>query len=378
MPFSHLGLCRELELSFLSLGYEKPFPVQEAAIPLALEGHDLVVQAQTGTGKTVAFLSPLIHKLSQTKKTTSLKGPRGLVLVPTRELAVQVGDRAIGLVKGLPVMVKIRTVFGGVSINPQMLALRGGTDILVATPGRLLDLIRQNALALDGLEFLVLDEADKMLDQGFQQEMDEIRNLLPSRRQTLLFSATMNTAIQSVVDTFLRNPKSLRVEPREEFPVEIAEKVYILPQEDKGPFLRELLTKEKWSQVLIFVNSGKRAENVIRKLDNNGIRAQALHGEKSQGARTEAMDNFRKGSLRILVATDILARGIDVNGLPCVINYELPRSARDYIHRIGRTGRAGMPGIAISLVSPEEEAHLWLVEKTIKRKLTKTRVTLEK
>ncbi len=376
MPFSSLGLCRELQLAFVSLGYTQPFPVQQSVIPAILAGRDLVVQAQTGSGKTIAFLSPLLHLMAKKPETGKTKTAlRSLVLVPTRELAMQVSDRAIGLVKHLDVTVRIRTAFGGVSINPQMLALRGGGDMLVATPGRLLDLIEHNAVNLTELEYLVIDEADKMLDLGFSGEMGEIRKLLPATRQSLLFSATMNTAVRQVVDTFLHDQQNITIEASPLLAADIAEEAYLLSGDDKGPFLRDLLTKESWTQVLVFVSSGRRADNVVRKLENNGIPALALHGDKSQGARTDAMQKFRKGSLRVLVATDLVSRGIDIGGLPCVINYELPRSASDYVHRIGRTGRAGVAGIAISLVSPEEEAHLGLIEKTIGHRIKKTPVT---
>jgi len=366
MPFSHLALSPELQRAFAALGYESPFPVQAQAIPAVLAGQDLVVQAETGSGKTIAFLAPLVHLLT---KAPAAKAPGVLVLVPTRELAMQVGDRAVELVKHLSVGLKVRTAFGGVSVNPQMLALRGGADLVIATPGRLLDLVRQNALSLGEVRHLVIDEADKLLDLGFLDEMEAVLNLLPEKRQTLLFSATMNTAVRGVVDAFLRTPQTIQVEPLQKATPAITERAYILPSEDKGPFLRELLAREDWEQVLIFVASGRRADNVVRKLANNGIRALSIHGDKTQGARTDAMQQFRDGRLRVLVATDLISRGIDVSGLPCVINYDLPRSARDYVHRIGRTGRAGSTGTAISLVGPEEEGHLRLIEKTVRRRI---------
>jgi len=292
-------------------------------------------------------------------------------LVPTRELAMQVGDRALELAKHLPVVLKICTAFGGVSVNPQMLALRGGADMVIATPGRLLDLVRQNAVHLSSLRHLVIDEADKLLDLGFSDEMNEVLRLLPPNRQTLLFSATMNTAVQEIVQKFLKNPQIIRVETQSDLVAAIEETAYLVPMEAKGPFLRELLLREAWSQVLIFVSSGRRADNVVRKLGNNNIRALSLHGDKTQGARTDAMEQFRNGGLRVLVATDLISRGIDISGLSCVINYDLPRSPRDYVHRIGRTGRAGMSGIAISLVSPEEEAHLGVIEKKVGRRFAR-------
>ncbi len=372
MPFSPLSLCPELERAFQALGYTRPFPVQEQAIPAVLAGQDLVVQAQTGSGKTVAFLAPLLHLLVK-DPSGRVPGnpPRVLVLVPTRELAMQVGDRALELARHLAVPMKICTAFGGVSINPQMMALRGGADLVIATPGRLLDLVRQNALSLRGLRHLVIDEADKLLELGFTDEMEEIRRMLPSDRQTLLVSATMNTAVQEVIHLFLYDPRNIQVEAGPELAVSIEEKAYLVPLENKGPFLRELLTRETWPQVLVFVASGRRADNVVRKLGNNGIRALSLHGDKSQSARMDALEQFRNGSLRVLVATDLISRGIDVGGLACVVNYDLPRSPRDYVHRIGRTGRAGQSGVAISLVAPEEEAHLGLIEKKVGRRFTR-------
>jgi len=371
MPFSQLFLGPDLERAFAALGYASPFPVQEQTIPAVLAGKDLVVQAQTGSGKTVAFLAPLLHMLS---KDGPGRAPRALILVPTRELAMQVRDRARELAKYLPVALKIRAAFGGVSANPQMMDLRGGADLVIATPGRLLDLVRQNAVTLAGLHHLVIDEADKLLDLGFTEEVDEIRRLLPSQRQTLLFSATMNTAVQEVIQSFLKAPQTIQVEAGPALAVAIEEKAYLVPQEHKGPFLRDLLAREEWPQVLVFVASGRRADNVVRKLGNNGIRALSIHGDKSQSARTDAMEQFRSGGLRILVATDLISRGIDVSGLACVINYDLPRSPRDYVHRIGRTGRAGLSGTAISLVGPDEEAHLGLIEKKVGRRFTKERI----
>ena len=375
MPFARLLLGPELERAFKALGYARPFPVQEQTIPLLLAGQDLVVQAQTGSGKTMAFLAPLMHLLAK-RGTGPRPGnpPRVLVLVPTRELAMQVRDRATELAQHLPIPLKIRTAFGGVSVNPQMLALRGGADLVIATPGRLLDLVRKNALSLADLKHLVIDEADKLLELGFRDEMKDILRLLPAQRQTLLFSATMNTAVQEVIDLFLKAPQAILVEAGPELAVAIEEKAYLVPQEHKGPFLRELLAREAWPQVLVFVASGRRADNVVRKLANSGIRALSLHGDKSMSARTDALAQFRSGSLRILVATDLISRGIDVSGLACVIHYDLPRSPKDYVHRSGRTGRAGLSGIAISLVDPDEAAHLSLIEKKVGRTFLKEHV----
>jgi ATP-dependent RNA helicase RhlE len=375
MSFSHFGLVHELELAFTSLGYVKPFPVQEQTIPAVLAGKDCVIQAQTGSGKTIAFLAPVIHLLTthDTRKISRIS-PRALIIVPTRELAMQVSTRAIELVKHLNVIVKIRTAFGGASVNAQMISIKGGTDILIATPGRLLDLFERNAVSLTDIKYLIIDEADKLLDSGFSKEMAAIKKLLPEERQTLLFSATMSTAVNTVVQTFLSDPMNITIETTQENAASIIEKAYLVPQENKGPFLRDLLTKNDWAQILIFVNSGRRADNVMHKLVINGIPALALHGDKSQGARTDAMKKFRSGELRVLIATDVLSRGIDIADLPCVINYELPRSARDYVHRIGRTGRAGASGVSICLVCPDEENQLKLIEKTINRKIDRERM----
>lgn len=378
MPFSPLLLGPGLERAFQALGYARPFPVQEQTIPRVLTGQDLVVQAPTGSGKTVAFLAPLLHKLVQDGP-SRVPGnpPRVLVLVPTRELAAQVRARAAELAKHLSRPLRIQAAFGGVSVNPQMLALRGGADLVIATPGRLLELVRSHALSLAGLQHLVLDEADKLLELGFREEMQDLLRQLPAQRQTLMFSATMNAAVQEVIELFLKVPQHILVEASAELAVAIEERAYLLPQEQKGPFLRELLAREAWPQVLVFVASGRRADNVVRKLGNGGIRALSLHGDKSMSARTDALEQFRSGRLRILVATDLIARGIDINGLACVIHYDLPRSPKDYVHRTGRTGRAGQGGVAISLVGPGEEAHLAVIEKKVGRRFGRAGVRAE-
>ena len=369
MPFSPLLLGPELERAFQALGYTQPFPVQAQTIPRVLTGQDLVVEAPTGSGKTVAFLAPLLHRLVKGGP-GRLPGnpPRALVLVPTRELAAQVRDRAMELAKHLSQRLKIQAAFGGVSVNPQMLALRGGADLVIATPGRLLELVRNNALSLAGLQHLVLDEADKLLELGFRDEMQDLLRQLPAQRQTLMFSATMNTAVEEVIQLFLKVPQHIFVGASPTLAVVLEERAYLVPQEQKGPFLRELLARESWPQVLVFVASGRRADNVVRKLGNSGIRALSLHGDKSMSARTDALDQFRSGRLRILVATDLISRGIDISGLACVIHYDLPRSPKDYVHRSGRTGRVGLGGVAISLVGPDEEAHLAVIEKKVGRR----------
>jgi ATP-dependent RNA helicase RhlE len=301
--------------------------------------------------------------LERLGRTAAARGPvRALVLVPTRELAAQVAEVFTRLARYLPV--RVRAVSGGVSINPQMMALRGGAEVLVATPGRLLDLVRRNAVRLGEVETLVLDEADRMLDLGFREELEQLLGLLPERRQNLLFSAT-GGAFQPM----LRDPVVLGDAGREQPPEVIAQRVYLVDQARKGPLLRFLIQRGGWDRVLVFVASHHRADSVVRKLLNHGIGAEAMHGDLSQGARTGALAGFRTGGTRVLVATDLAARGLDLEQLPCVINYELPRSPNDYLHRVGRTGRAGAPGLALSLVAPEELQHMNLIEKRMGRRL---------
>jgi ATP-dependent RNA helicase RhlE len=324
--------------------------------------------AETGSGKTAAFVLPLLQRLGEHGGTE--RGlVRALVLVPTRELAAQVGAAFTQLGQFLPAPLRCRVVFGGVAINPQMMALRGGADVLVATPGRLLDLVGRNAVKLGQVEVLVLDEADRMLDLGFREELTRLLDLMPVRRQNLLFMATRDPATAGLLQPMLQDPVILASQGPERPPEAVKQRVYLVDQAGKGPLLRHLILRGGWDQVLVFVASHRRADTVVRKLQNHGIQAEALHGDLSQGARTGALAGFRAGGSRVLVATDLASRGLDIDQLACVINYELPRSPNDYIHRVGRTGRAGTEGVALSLVAPEELAHMKLIEKRIGQRL---------
>jgi len=366
MPFTALGLCDGLLQALEANGYAAPMGIQDLALPAILAGRDVVAVAPTGSGKTAAFALPVLQRLAQTPGT--VRGPvRALVLVPTRELAAQVAEVFTQLSRFLPV--RVRAVSGGVSVNPQMMALRGGADVLVATPGRLLDLAGRNAVRLSQVETLVLDEADRMLDLGFREELQQLLALLPAQRQNLLFSATRGPAVADLLRPMLRDPVELGDPGPERPPEAITQRVYLVDQAGKGPLLRLLIQRGGWDQVLVFVASHRRADAVVRKLQNNGIGAEAMHGDLSQGARTGVLAGFRAGGTRVLVATDLAARGLDLEHLACVINYELPRSPNDYLHRVGRTGRAGAPGLALSLVAPEELQHMNLIEKRLGRRL---------
>ncbi len=369
MEFSTLGLSDPLLRAIGEQGYQLPYPIQAQAIPAIMAGQDILGIAQTGSGKTAAYALPLLEQFTG-KPLARNRFVKVLVLVPTRELALQVATLFQTLSVHLSGGVKTLAVFGGVSINPQMMAL-SGTHILVATPGRLLDLIENKAVQLSKVAVLVLDEADKMLNLGFAEEMNRIFALLPSKRQNLLFSATLADDIQAIKERLLRNPVviSIAEEPVVEGIERIKQVAYRVSQERKGPFLRYLIRQENIPQVLVFVSSVRNADNLVVKLNKNGLEAMAMHGDKSQGARTEALRRFKTNRLRVLVATDLLSRGIDIELLPFVINYDLPRSPKDYIHRIGRTGRAGAIGQAISLITPEDEHHFKIIVKKMKRQV---------
>lgn len=361
MPFAPLGLSSLLIKSLSDQQYAQPYPIQEQAIPVILEGKDVLGIAQTGSGKTVSYVLPILQLIQQ-QTASKNRYVQVLVLVPTRELSVQVGEVFQLFGQLLPERIKTMSVFGGVSINPQMIKMQG-VDILVATPGRLLDLVSAKAVHLSDVKILVLDEADKMLNLGFEEEMTQIFKLLPSKRQNLLFSATLGKNIEDITEFLLHNPVKIEIEAEEQNIDLINQLAYSVEEERKGPFLRYLIKHQEMQQVLVFVSSTHRADAVVSKLKVNGIQSEAMHSQKSQGARTEALRKFKTGKLRVLVATDIMSRGIDIPFLPYVINYELPRSPKDYIHRIGRTGRAENPGEAISLVSYEEQHHFRIIQK---------------
>lgn len=365
MSFSSLGLNYQLLLLLNKQFYKSPYPIQSKVIPLILTGQDIIGIAPTGSGKTVAYVLPLIQKLIG-KPLSSNRHPKVLILVPTRELAVQVEKVIKAFCLHLPEKIKSMAVYGGVSINPQMINLNG-VQILVATTGRLLDLIEAKALHLNEVEALVLDEADKLLNLGFAAEMEKILKLLPAKRQNLLFSATFNVAIEELSHLVLKSPEKIAVEATSISIDLIEQQAFSIEDEAKGPFLRKLIKDRNLNQVLVFTSSVFRSDAVAEKLNINGIKALAMHSKKSQGARTEALAQFKVGKIKVLVATDLMSRGIDIPFLPCVINYELPRSPKDYIHRIGRTGRAESPGIAISFVNSEEQHHFEVIQKKMKK-----------
>ena len=373
MQFTELGLKAELLRAISEQGYDTPTPIQQKAIPAVMAGHDLMASAQTGTGKTAGFTLPILHRLASGPNTRTSKRPRVLVLVPTRELAIQVEESVRTYGKHLPI--NSVAIFGGVGINPQIAALRRGVDILVATPGRLLDHVQQRTVDLSGIEILVLDEADRMLDMGFIRDIRKLIALVPKQRQNLMFSATFSPEIRELASGLLHNPVSVDVAARNTSAETVTQRVIETNREQKKDLLLHLFETRGWHQVLIFARTKHGADALSRNLDKAGIKSAALHGNKSQGARTRALSDFKEGKIVALVATDIAARGIDIDSLPFVINYEIPNIAEDYVHRIGRTGRAGMEGEAISLVSHDERAFMRDIEKLIKRNLE--RVVIE-
>ncbi len=362
MPFSSLGLSAALLRGVDE--YPTPTPVQKAAIPVVLGGGDVLVTAETGSGKTTAYVLPLLERWLSIPQERPLR-VFALILVPTRELAAQVREVFQHCSAHLPDRIKVVSAVGGVSINPQMMALRGGADIIVATPGRLLDLVDHNAVKLSEVKALVLDEADRMLDAGFALELGRILTLLPKRRQNLLFSATFPPAVDSLAKDLLHDPTRIEIESA---PVEtplILQRAIRVDTAKRTPLLRHLISTEDWKRVLVFVATQYTADHVADKLRRNGISALSFHGDLSQGARTQVLLDFKNSLIQVLVATDLAARGLDIVKLPVVVNYDLPRSADDYTHRIGRTGRAGKSGIAISLVTAEANAHFRLIEKRL-------------
>lgn len=369
MSFDSLGLLAELLRAVSKKGYSEPTPIQQKAIPLILEGRDIMGGAQTGTGKTAGFTLPLLHLLSKSKRSRGKgrRSLRALILTPTRELAAQVHESVETYGRYLPL--KSAVVFGGVNINPQIAKLRAGVDTLVATPGRLLDLIGQGAVDLSEVETLVLDEADRMLDMGFIHDIRKIIALLPKKRQTLLFSATFSNDIRKLADGLLRAPVLVEAARRNATSECIEQRVYPVDRERKRELLSHLITSQNYRQVLVFTRTKHGANRLAQHLEKDGIRAAAIHGNKSQGARTKALQDFKSGKSRVLVATDIAARGLDIDQLPHVVNFELPNVPEDYVHRIGRTGRAGMEGQALSLVCIDEHKLLRNIESLIKRDL---------
>lgn len=360
MPFSSLGLSAPLLRA--ASQYSAPTPVQAAAIPVVLTGGDVLATARTGSGKTTAFVLPLLQRWHETRR-ESPRRLHTLILVPTRELAAQVREVVQECARHLPERVKVVSAVGGVSINPQMMALRGGADFLIATPGRLLDLVDRNALQLSSVAALVLDEADRMLDLGFSLELSRILALLPKRCQNLMFSATFPTAVESIAAKILQEPTRIQIEPDLAEPPDIEQRAIRVDTAKRTPLLRHLLTTENWPRVLVFVARQYSADHVAEKLRPYGITAHSFHGDLSQEARSKVLADFKKSAIRVLVATDLAARGLDIVQLPAVVNYDLPRSATDYIHRIGRTGRAGEPGIAVSFITAESDSHFALIEK---------------
>ena len=362
MPFASLGLSPALVHAAAQRGFSTPTPIQSEAIPAILKGADLLGAAQTGSGKTAAFALPLLQQL-QLSATGGPRRVRALVLVPTRELAAQVGEVLRSLAQGLSLPPKVAIIFGGVSINLQMMGLRGGADIVVATPGRLLDLVEHNALRLGSVAHLVLDEADRLLDLGFTEELTRVLALLPAQRQNLFFSATFPAGVQALADGLLKDPVRVELPHTPGNEPAIEQRAIAVDASRRTQLLRHLVTENGWTRVLVFVATQYAAEHVAEKLYKAGVFATPFHGGLSQGARNQVLQEFKDERWQVVVTTDLAARGIDIAQLPAVVNYDLPRSAVDYVHRIGRTGRAGESGAAVSFVTPEAEAHFRLIEK---------------
>ena len=362
MNFQQLGLSIGIQQAFVDAGYHKPTPVQTKTIPLVLQGKDVMVAAQTGTGKTASFVAPILNLLSANSPRRSNQTV-ALILVPTRELAIQVHQSIkdygshLGLRSGV--------VYGGVKINPQMMSLRGGVHLLVATPGRLLDLYYQNAVKFDGLKFLVLDEADRMLSLGFADEMSQLLKVLPSKRQTLLFSATLSIQVKKLAAQLLKSPVEITISPERVAAVKVNQWLAPVDKKRKTMLLLALLTENNWPQALIFVNTKKGADVLAKSLTKAGISTAVIHGDKSQAVRLRSLNEFKTGKSQILIGTDVASRGLDIGNLPVVINFDLPKVAEDYVHRIGRTGRANKIGEAISLVSADEFEKLRNIEQLL-------------
>ncbi|HSN18077.1 MAG TPA: DEAD/DEAH box helicase [Gammaproteobacteria bacterium] len=371
MSFDSLGLSAELLRAVKDQGYDTPTPIQAKAIPVVISGRDLMGAAQTGTGKTAGFTLPLLQRLQTTPAPAGHKHPvRALILTPTRELAAQVGESVSNYGKHLRFHSAV--IFGGVNINPQIDKLRRGVDIVIATPGRLLDHVEQRTIDLSKVEILVLDEADRMLDMGFIRDIRRVLALLPKARQNLLFSATFSDEIRSLAAGILKDPETIDVAPRNSTAERVSQRVYPVDQGRKRALLAKLITEGDWQQVLVFTRTKHGANRLAEQLGKDGIHSAAIHGNKSQGARTRALADFKSGRVRVLVATDIAARGLDIDQLPHVVNYELPNVPEDYVHRIGRTGRAGSSGEAISLVAGAERSLLRDIERLLKAEIPQT------
>lgn len=367
MSFAALGLNRDLLYALEKQFYTTPYPIQSEAIPVILAGKDVLGIAQTGSGKTASYVLPTLQLL-QSKPLAQNRYINTLVLVPTRELAIQVQKVYKSFSDRLEQPIKTLAVYGGASINPQMMDMNK-VEILVATPGRLLELVEKNAVFLSGVDVLVLDEADKMLNLGFKDEMTKVLSLLPTKRQNLLFSATLSTDLSSLKEVLLNNPVTVEIEAETDNIDLITQVAYAVEDESKGPLLRYLIKQQNMEQVLVFTSSVHKADTVTDKLNANGIKAVAMHSKKSQGAREQALLKFKNNEVQVLVATDLMGRGIDIPFLPYVINYELPRSPKDYVHRIGRTGRAQQAGTAISLVTAEDAHHFSVIQKKMKKRV---------
>lgn len=368
MSFESLGLSHNIIRSVNKLGYLKPFPIQEQAVPVILQGKDLMGIAQTGSGKTACFVMPILEKLQNTEVKKD-RNVQVLILVPTRELAIQIDEVFRAFTENLKREIRTMAVYGGVSINPQMKGMFG-VEVLIATPGRLLDLIDHNALSISGIQHLVIDEADKMFQLGFGEEMNKLFALMPVAKQTTLFSATLNDKVSEMKERLSINPVMIEIKKEEVEIDNIEQLAYHVSPENKGPFLRYLIKEKKVEKALIFVSSTRSADNLVEKLKKNKIKAVAIHSQKSQGARRNNLEEFKVNGAQILVATDLIGRGIHIESLPCVINYELPRSPSDYIHRIGRTGRAGEKGTAISILTDDELQHFRVIQKKMGKKVT--------
>lgn len=368
MTFSQLGLSAELLKAVADKGYDSPTPVQQQAIPPILQGNDILAGSQTGTGKTASFTLPLLQRLSESSKSKRIaKSTRALILTPTRELAAQVFESVENYGRYLPL--RSASVFGGVSINPQIKRLQRGVDILVATPGRLLDLVKQKHLDLSNVEFFILDEADRMLDMGFIPDIRKVTALMPRKRQNMLFSATFPDEIKKIGKTLLNNPTQIAVSGKNVAAHSVSHVIYPVERERKRELLSYLIGAGNWQQVLVFARTKHGADRLGKQLQRDGIRTAVLHGNKSQGARTKALEYFKTGSVSVLVATDIAARGLDIQQLPHVVNFDLPAVPEDYVHRIGRTGRAGFSGEALSLVCQDEVKQLTAIERVLKKEI---------